>query len=483
MTPLKNRGQSPALGRERWSYLALVAALLVLPRVAAPQVLYGTLTGNVTDQTGAMLPGSTVEILNVGTNVLKTAFTDTRGSYTVSDLQPGLYMVTMSAPSFNKRVQRNIRVDANAVRRVDGQLDVSSVSETIEVTVAAPALQTDRADVHITQSAREVNDLPLTGSAGRNYQSIMVVVPGAVMAGEQNSAAGSPQRSISFNVNGASRLQNATKVDGASVVYPWLPTNTAYVPSSEAIEEVSIVTNSYNAQQGFAGGANINVILKSGTGAFHGTAWGYRTDSDWRARNHFQTTPTNPKDVLDQFGANLSGPIIKNRLFFFANWERTKRENSSPLRFYSLATQALRNGDFSGTGVTIYDPASNPDPALRTPFPGNIIPANRIDPAALELIKRLPLPNGSGFVNNFTASGTGTYTRNNIDTKINFQASPKLGLFARYSVSPSNIVDPSSLGEAGGDALNGGQVGNAPGRTHIAGAGGTLGISGTLGRT
>jgi hypothetical protein len=277
--------------------------------------------------------------------------------------------VSIQASSFQPFAQKGVPVTSNSIRRVDAQLSVSGVSETLEVTATAPLLQTDRADVHFVQTARQVNDLPLAGTAGRNYQSLMQIVPGAVLQGEQNSAAGSPQRSISFNVNGVSRLQNNTKLDGASIQYPWLPTNTAYVPSSEAIQEVSIVTNSYNAEQGLAGGAAINVVIKSGTNELHGTAWGYNNDSSRRARNFFSTSPTVPDDTLNQFGANFGGPIVKNRLFFFANWERTKRTNSSPTRTYSLAPADLRAGDFSGTGVTIYDPASNPNPALRTPSP------------------------------------------------------------------------------------------------------------------
>jgi outer membrane receptor protein involved in Fe transport len=332
----------------------------------------------------------------------------------------------------------------------------------------------------VTQSAREVNDLPLTGTAGRNYQSLMAVVPGAVMAGEQNSAAGSPQRSISFNVNGVSRLQNNTKLDGASIVYPWLPTNTAYVPSAEAIEEVNIVTNSYNAEQGMAGGAAVNVIIRSGTNRLRGTAWGYTTDSDLKARNFFQTVPKNPHDDLNQYGGNLGGPIMKDKLFFFGNWEHTSRINSSPVRIYSLAPDALRAGDFRGTGAVIYDPASNPDPALRTPFPNNVIPANRIDPAAQWFVDRMPALTGTGFSNNYTAAGEGEYKRDNIDFKLNYHATESFTMFARYSNSPSDIIDPSSLGEIGGDALNGGQVGTAPGRTQVAGFGATYTISPTM---
>src|SRR5713101_5459282 len=401
-----------------WALLLVLA--LAVPIAAHAQVLYGSLTGLVTDSTSAVLPGVQVVALNLGTGLSKEATTDRAGVYLMNDLQPGVYRVTIALASFKSVVHENLRLDANTMRRADAQLAPANVTETVEIHAERPIIQTDQGSLQETQSAEQINDLPLTGSAGRNYQSLMQIVPGALMAGEQNSAAGSPQRSISFNVNGVSRLQNNTKLDGASIVYPWLPTNTAYVPSAEAIEEVSIVTNAYNADQGLAGGAVINVIMRSGTNALRGTAWGYETNAKLKARNYFQTTPTNPADDLQQYGGNLGGPLVKNKLFFFTNWERTKRVNSSPVRLYSLATDALRRGDFSGTGVTIYDPASNTDPALRTPFQGNIIPGNRIDLAALEMIRRMPLPTGSGFVNNYTASGDGTFTRDNFDVKLNY---------------------------------------------------------------
>ena len=460
-----------------------LAALLLAGPASTPahaQVLYGSLTGNVTDQTGAVAVGVSVRAVNAGTSVAKTTTTDARGIYLFSDLPPGAYEVSVEAPSFAPYVRKGITVETNAVHRVDVQLTLGEIKDTVTVSASAIALQTDRADIHVTQTSREVNALPLTGSTGRNYQSLMQVVPGALMAGEQNSAAGSPQRSISFNVNGMSRLQNNTKLDGASIQYPWLPTNTAYVPAAEAIEEVSIVTNAFNAQQGMAGGAAINVVIRSGTNAFRGTAWGYDTNSKYKARNFFQTTPDNPADDLKQYGGNLGGPIVKGKLFFFSNWERTSRVNRSPVRNYSLPTAALRGGDFSGTGVTIYDPASNPDPALRTPFPGNIIPASRIDLAATEMINRMPLPATPGFVNNYTAQGEGEFTRDNVDNKITYTVSNRLSVFGRYSISPSMIIDPSALGEAGGDALNGGQVGTAPGRTQVAGGGVTYSLGSTM---
>lgn len=458
----------------------LIVSILALavPRMATAQVLYGSLTGNVTDQAGASIQKAKVEALNVGTGISKTTTTDDDGVYRFSDLQPGIYKVTIESASFKTLTQDNVRIDANMNRRLDAQLETSGVSETVMITASNVTLQTDRADVNITQPSRQINDLPLTGSAGRNYQSLLGLVPGAVSAGEQNSAAGSPQRSISFNVNGVSRLQNNTRIDGAGIIYPWLPTNTAYVPPAESIQTVNIVTNSFDAEQGLAGGAAINVIIKSGTNDFHGAGWVYNTNSALRARNFFQTTPQNPKDILTQFGYAVGGPIMKNKLFFFTDLERTTRRNTSRTNTISIAPASLRpdsqgNVSFNGTGATIFDPASNPDPRMRTPFPGNIIPANRIDPAALELINRLPQPTDPGFVNNFISNGVAEFNRTNMDTKINYNVNNNFSIFGRYSFSPTNILEPPLLGEAGGDALNGGQVGQAPGRVQVIGLGGT----------
>ena len=339
----------PARGVARpWLVAATVAAMVAVAPLASAQVLYGTITGNVVDGTGAALPGTTVVAVNAGTGVSRTATTDARGTFNFSDLIPGVYDVTFELAGFKTLAQRGLRVDTNTVRRVDAKLEVSSVSETVEVVSSAAVLQTDRADMITTQTSQQVNNLPLTGSLGRNYQSLMQVVPGASIVrtengqGEANSVAGSPQRSISFTANGVSGWNNMTRIDGSPAQYVWLPTNTAYVPSPEAIEEVSIVTNSYTAEVGMAGGAAINVIVKSGTNAYRGTGWMYDTDADWRARNPFQTTPNNPKNVLKQYGANHGGRIVRDRLFYFFNVERTTQEVGAGSRLLSIAPASLR---------------------------------------------------------------------------------------------------------------------------------------------
>jgi hypothetical protein len=481
--------------------LAITVFALALHHPANAQVLYGSLTGNVTDPSGAVVAGARVEALNVGTGAAKTATTDDRGVFLFSDLQAGIYKLTITAQAFKSLVQDNIKIDANTSRRLDAELQVGDVSATVQISTDTPALQTERADVNITQSARQINNLPLFGSVGRNYQTLIQLIPGSSRSqgfggngsGEENSAAGNPQRSISYNVNGVSRLQNNTRIDGSSVIYPWLPTNTVYVPPAEAIQEVNIVTNAFDAEQGLAGGAAINVTIKTGGNDFHGTGWGYDTNSAFLSRRYFQpANQTNiPKNILAQFGYALSGPVIlprfgeggkgiwngKNKLFFFTDLERTTQRNVAGGTFTvapaSLRPDANGNVNFTGTGITVYDPLSNPNPALRTPFANNTIPGNRMDIAALELIKRLPLPNLPGNTNNFAATGVGEFNRTNIDTKINYNSGGKLTVFGRYSVSPTLIIDPPIFGEISGPALNGGQLGTAPGRIQVIGIGGT----------
>jgi carboxypeptidase family protein len=488
-------------------YLAVLVLSLLLVPAAVAQVLYGSLVGNVTDPHGDAIPGAKLEITNIATGNISTAMTDDRGAYSLNDLQVGVYKVSISKSSFKTTVKEDIRIDANKTYRFDAQMEVGGVEETVLVAATQDvALQTDRADVNITKTDREINNLPLFGSAGRNYQTLISLIPGTARgtggfflgggSGEDNSAAGNPQRSISYNVNGVSRLQNNTRIDGSSIIYPWLPANTVYVPPSEAIQEVNIVTNAFDAEQGLAGGAAINVTIKSGGNDFHGAAWGYDTNSRFQSRNFFQSPSQTkiPKNILAQFGYAISGPIIlphfgeggpavwngKNKLFFFTDLERTTQRNAAgttrTIAPLSLRPDANGNVSFVGTGTTIFDPASNADPRLRTPFPGNVIPANRIDIAALELIRRLPAPTGPGFTNNFASTGTGEFNRTNMDTKINYVGG-NLSLWGRYSRSPTIIIDPPIFGEIGGGALNGGQLGTAPGLINVIGLGGTYTFS------
>lgn len=463
-------------------FMVLSAVCAVFPLGA--QTLYGSLTGNVTDASGAVVPNAKVEALNVATGVVKSTQTDDRGAYLMSDLQAGTYKVTVTAASFSPRILNEAPVSVNSTFRLDVSLSVTQLSESITVAASSAMLQTDRADVNNQIRTEQMTDLPLINSQGRNFQVLYKILPGFTPPVEAHSESGNPQRSMVTQANGMPQSSNNTKLDGATISHPWLPRLVAYVPSVEAVETVNVVSNSFDAEQGMAGGAAMNVIIKSGTNQFHGAGWEFMTNSALKARNYFYCLYSctgdpdkAPKNVQNQFGGMIGGPIVKNKLFFFSDWERTtKRQAASALR--TVATPAMRGGDFSATGTTLFDPGTGlADGSNRTAFPNNRIPANRIDPAAAYMTNLVPTPNQPVFPNNYLAVAGYQFRRDNVDFKVNYVPSQNLQLFTRYSFSPTLVFDAPSLGEAGGDATNGGQPGTAPGFIQTAAVGGTYTIS------
>ena len=326
----------------------------------------------------------------------------------------GTYKITISAPAFGSRVKEGAVISLNTVLRMDATLTVSQLVETIEVSAAAVTLQTDRADINNQIQSTQITNLPLINSQGRNFQELYKVLPGFTPPVEAHSDSGNPQRSMVTQANGMPQSSNNTKLDGATISHPWLPRLVAYLPPVEAVETVNIVSNSFDAEQGMAGGAAMNVTIKSGTNTYHGAGWEFLTNSDLKARNYFYclyscTGDPNraPKNVQNQFGAMFGGPIKKNKLFFFSDWERTLRRQAASA-FRTVPTAALRGGDFTGTGTTLYDPSTGAaDGTGRTPFAGNLIPTNRIDPAAAYMTKLIPAPNQQAGVypNNYLAIG------------------------------------------------------------------------------
>jgi len=463
---------------------ALFLALSALTNLTSAQVLYGSLTGNVTDSTGSSVPNARIEALNVATGIPRRAVTDDRGVYLISDLQQGVYKVTITAASFGTVIEQGVAVDANTVRRVDAQLQLAQVNESVTVDASAVALQTDRSDVSAEIRTAEITELPTNSNATRNFQSVFLLVPGYTPPYSTHSEAGNPQAALGTNVNGASYNNNNTRIDGVSDLYPWLPEIVAYVPAVEAIQTVNVVTASFDAEQGMAGGSVVNVTIKSGTNQFHGTAWEFNTLSALKARNYFYYGASNPKNIINQFGGNFGGPIKKNKLFFFADWEETdKRANVSALE--TVATDPLRQGNFSATGTNIYDPNSGASNGTgRTPFPNNTIPSARFASASQKMIALMPEPNqvsaSATPTNDYFGSADYASTHHNIDTKVNWNPNEKSAVFARYGISPSRIFDPPGLGAAEGNTLDGGQPGTATGRVQSTGVGSTYTFSPTL---
>jgi hypothetical protein len=445
------------------------------------QVLYGTIVGTVTDGDGNILPRTPVTTTNTAKGTTVNVLTDDAGTYSFHNLEPGTYSITIDANGFKPLKVDNITVNANTITRSDEKLSVGSVNQTVEVSTSAAQLQTDSGVIHGTLSTKELANLPIGGY--NNYQSLINLTPGATPSRYQNAVMDTPSRSLTTNVNGASRTGNITSVDGAAIQQVYLPHHTLYNPPTEDIQSVDIVTNSFTAEQGLAGGAAISVLTKSGTNEFHGTLWEQHTNSAMAARNYFYNKTyfsyagnKPPKNILNQFGGNIGGPILHNKLFFFSGFE-----GISQRQLYSyittVPTDAMRNGDFTGL-ATLYDPTTgNSDGSGRQTFAsrnadGRNAVESGISPAAQRMLALVPHANLSGTSNNYATSGIDTIDRSSFDEKISWQINPKSSLFGKFSFLHAETTAPSALGTGGGSGLiSGGGSGYSRSNAWVGGAG------------
>jgi hypothetical protein len=279
------------------------------------------------------------------------------------------------------------------VVRVDVAMTIGSTNESVKVSAQAAELQTDKAEVSTEISTKELEEIPLP--VNRNYQGLLVMVPGVSPPNTSSSPAANPARGEVFSVNGATQGAANTRIEGANAINSWMSHETGYVPGLEAIDTVTVSTNSLDADQGLAGSASINVQLKSGTNQLHGSGFEYNLNNALKADPF--TLPAGqrkPKFINNQTGGTLGGAIIKNKLFYFGSYDgQFIRQNASQTSI-TVPTAAIRAGDMSGSTTPIYDPLTGTATGTgRTAFPGNIIPQNRLDPTA-QLIQQLyPLPN------------------------------------------------------------------------------------------
>ncbi len=500
-------------GRMMWlrrgAALAVFGLLVFGGSTARAQVLYGTITGEVTDPTGADIPNAKITVTNQANGETRQTTTAGHGEYTLPNLEPGPYTVSI-APNgaFGGYTQKNVAVEVNTVVRINAALQPASVSSEVTVDTSAPILQTETAEVNHQISSTELGQLPLTSSQGRNFQALYTIIPGTTNVQENNSTAGNPARSFMANVNGISANGNTTRVDGAINDYGWLPYLVSYIPPPDAIQTVNFTTNSFNAEQGMAGGASINVILKSGTNALHGSAWEYNQLSNVNARGYTITRaayPRIPKNIYNEFGFSIGGPVYipklltgKNKLFFFQDFDRTTRRQLLSGLATVVDTKML-GGDFSevagpvgNTNATLYDPqppglVCTPStctngylnvglrPTFMSEYGCNCIPASRQFAGSTKMAALLqPISSAVGtptatqlgqqLFQDYPASGTFAYNRTASDSKVTYNPSDKTSLFGHYSIQPFSALDPQPLGAAGGGPLDGGQPGAAAGR-------------------
>ncbi len=441
--------------------LSLFSLLLISqlwhPEASAQEVT-ATLVGIVTDNTGVAIKNAQVTITEQQTGISHSQSTNDSGNYQFTFLPPGLYTVSIASPSFQTGVIKNVRVPVNTTARVDMTLQPGSISQTVTVTDQAPLLQTDRADVNMQIDSKQVEDLP-NGST-RNFQTLESLVPGVSLPIYDQSSFFNAQNSQAFQVNGQGPMSNNLQIEGIDD-NEFSGALQVYIPPAAAIQTVDVETSNYAPEFGRSTGAVTNVILKSGTNAFHGSAYEYNQVSATAARSYFNTTGPFPPHTYNYLGGTLGGPIYKDRTFFFVDFLRTSNA-SSTYELFTLPTAAFRAGDLSASPYNIYDPnTGKSDGTGRRQFVTNgvpnVIPASRLSGIPQAILAMVPEPNipGAGPTNNYQSMVGYNQTSDQLDAKIDQNLGANNRLSYRYSWQQVTTVQDPAFGLAGGPAGGG----------------------------
>ncbi|MEN6535925.1 MAG: carboxypeptidase-like regulatory domain-containing protein [Bryobacteraceae bacterium] len=389
--------------------------------------------GTVVDASGAAIPNARLLVKSMETGITRTTVTNQTGEYLVSNLSLGTYNVEVGAEGFKRAVYAPVTITVKARVRVDATLQVGEVTETLEVSGAAPLIKTDTAEVGGVINRQTLNDVPVFG---RHFLSLAALVPGTT----SGPRAVNRQRdfsSQSITVGGASAEANNFIIDGISDNMEFSGA-TGVVPAIDAIQEFAIQTSQYSAEFGRSGGGVVNVAIRSGTNELHGFAYDYLRNDKLDART-FDFTGTNPAKTpvrRNIFGGGLGGPMIKNRLFFFGNYEGTRYPSSSTSTV-AVPTALEKSGDFSKSSYIVYDPATagTTTGATRTAFAGNVIPSSRISSIGPKLLGYYPNPNytDASTTNNYITSVRNSDNLDAFTIKTDYSASSKDIFMARYS--------------------------------------------------
>jgi hypothetical protein len=478
------------LNLKRFRYIVSILILSFSPSLFG-QAVNATLLGTITDSTGATVAGAKVIATETATGLIHESVTNDSGNFTFPDMPPGTYSISAEARGFKKETHQNIDLLSNSSTRVDVTMVTGSVSEEVLVTTAPPLLQTDRADVSTKIEAKQVADLPL--GANRNFQSLLNTVPGMTPATFQHSQFFNAASSLQTEANGMPRMGNLYQIEGIDD-----DERTGLlqiiIPPVDAIQSVDISTNNFEAELGRAIGGVTNVTLKSGSNAFHGTAFEFIQNSAVNAKSYFNPGPLGHL-AYNYYGGSIGGPIIKNKLFFFGDYLGTSDHEKigstftiPDARYYTPNAQG--NIDLSaaltGGAGQIYDPATGDGNGTgpghqRTAFTNNQIPFSRVNPISLAILKGINAaaatngilnPNAplSSPTNNYTSNLPFTKGTNSFDVKIDWEINERNHLSGRYSYQRVATFQAPAFGSFFGGPAGGGFEANGLQTSYSTGA-------------
>ena len=426
--------------------LAQIFALAFTPEIYA-QAQSGTIVGTVTDQAGGAIPAVNVRLVNEGTQFTRTVATNASGQYVAYAIPTGLYTITVEQAGFQKLVRAGIQLTAADTLTVDLSLTVGSVNQAIEITAEAPLLQSQTAAVSSLVTNQQMVEMPLNG---RTFTALLKLSPGAY-AGSSANLTSSPyamRGDVNISVNGSSAQNNSYLIDGMVNRNLWLNT-LIIVPTVDSIQEVRMLTSNYSAEYGSAAGAVTIVQTKSGTNRLHGSAYEFLRNDKLDANSFFNNRSGAPRPAFqrNEFGGTIGGPIRRDRTFFFGDYQgiRLRQPRSIVATIPTLAQRAMvTTGDFSNAGFTIYDP-ENVVNGQRQPFPGNKIPLNRLDPAAVKIFSLLPMPTSTATTRNFVFNPKLTQRTDQFDVRLDQNLGGSDRFFAKFSYDDTNQIQPGTL--------------------------------------
>jgi len=414
----------------------------------------------VTDASGAAVPHAKVTIRNLDQNASTTVETNDSGNYSHSELIPGRYELRIEKPGFRTFIQQNVTVTVGASARADAQLQLGEQTQQVTVTEAPPGLETNNAEVTSTLSSQQIEQLPVVN---RNFTNLNLLAPGATLNTFQHAASENPQQSTLVNTNGQEFSGTNYLLDGMNNNDTVLGI-TMVNPPIDSVGQVTFITSNYDAEFTQAGGSVVLVETKSGTNAFHGSLFEYFQNNIFESRDpltqglHAPGTPTPPHRGVpelryNQFGGSIGGPVIRNKIFFFLDYQATLRRIGAS-QLIRIPTAAERTGNLSDLGIPIYNPfTGNPDGTGRSQFPGGVIPSNLLSGPATTILNSIALPNltpANPAAPNFAVSSVEQYPTHNVDVRGDHYLTDKLRYFVRYSSLLANVNAPGAFGLFGG---------------------------------